>query len=279
MPKKTVQTDRNFDSLIDKFEKRVYDTVKGDWRLKLLKEDLGFLRDGEVSPNSPGLGGSVQAPLPTPLSIWDAGCGFAQMGQWFAEAGHDLTLCDLSRKMLARAQQNFADQQLEATFLHGSAQNLAPELPTFDLVLFHAVIEWLADPKTGLQTVADKVRPGGYLSLLFYNRNAFVYNNVLKGSWRWEHILSDAYIGKGKKLTPPNPQYPEDMLEQLEALGFEIRQQTGIRVFHDYLTPQVLADSDLDELLALEYRYCRQATYRHMGRYVHFLAYKPDTQS
>ncbi len=52
MPKKTVQTDRNFDSLIDKFEKRVYDTVKGDWRLKLLKEDLGFLRDGEVSPNS-----------------------------------------------------------------------------------------------------------------------------------------------------------------------------------------------------------------------------------
>ncbi len=203
MPKKTVQTDRNFDSLIDKFEKRVYDTVKGDWRLKLLKEDLGFLRDGEASHNSPGLGDSVQAPLPTPLSIWDAGCGFAQMGQWFAEAGHDLTLCDLSRKMLARAQQNFADQQLEATFLHGSAQSLASELPTFDLVLFHAVIEWLADPKTGLQTVADKVRPGGYLSLLFYNRNAFVYNNVLKGRWRWEHILSDAYIGKGKNSHRP----------------------------------------------------------------------------
>ncbi|MGC9386557.1 MAG: methyltransferase domain-containing protein [Hydrogenovibrio sp.] len=255
----TASKDRNFDTLIDKFEKRVYDTVKGEWRLKLLKEDLAFLRDA------------------APLSIWDAGCGFAQMGLWFAEAGHNLTLCDLSQKMLARAQQNFADQQRQATFLHGSAQSLAPQLPNFDLVLFHAVIEWLADPAAGLQTVADKVRPGGYLSLLFYNRNAFVYNNVLKGRWRWEHILSDAYIGQGKKLTPPNPQYPEDLIEQLETLGFEIRQQTGIRVFHDYLTPEVLADSDLDELLALEYRYCRQPTYRHMGRYIHFLAYKPDT--
>ena len=35
--------DRNFDNLVHKFEKRVYDTVKGEWRLKLLKEDLDHL--------------------------------------------------------------------------------------------------------------------------------------------------------------------------------------------------------------------------------------------
>jgi len=81
-----------------------------------------------------------------------------------------------------------------------SAQSLASTLPQFDLVLFHAVIEWLAEPEAGLTAIAEKVKPDGHLSLLFYNRNAFVYTNVLKGRWRWQHILSNAFIGKGKKI-------------------------------------------------------------------------------
>ncbi|MDD5580489.1 MAG: hypothetical protein PHY16_14575 [Methylobacter sp.] len=73
--------DRNFDNLIDKFEQRVYDTFKGGWRLKLLKEDLDiFYKASE------------------PLTVWDAGCGFAQISRWLAEQGHHLTLCDLSEK-------------------------------------------------------------------------------------------------------------------------------------------------------------------------------------
>jgi len=260
MPKTSNKVDRNFDTLIDQFEKRVYDTVKGEWRLKLLKEDLDTIRT--PSSKHPG------------LTVWDAGCGFAQISQWFAEAGHHITVCDLSQKMLQKAQQHFAEAHLEAAFLHGSAQSLAPTLPQFDVVLFHAVIEWLGDPEAGLSAIAEKVKPGGYLSLLFYNRNAFVYTNVLKGRWRWQHILSNAFIGKGKKLTPPNPQYPEEMIQQLESLGFCIQKQTGIRVFHDYLAPEVLKHSDTQELLDLEYQYCRRPTYRDMGRYIHILAHK-----
>lgn len=272
MSKAAHKTDRNFDTLIDQFEKRVYDTVKGEWRLKLLKEDLHTLRN--PTPNLPGLTETATAQPANTLSVWDAGCGFAQISQWFAEAGHHVTACDLSQKMLQRAQQNFDENQLEATFFHGSAQSLASTLPQFDLVLFHAVIEWLAEPEAGLTAIAEKVKPGGHLSLLFYNRNAFVYTNVLKGRWRWQHILSNAFIGKGKKLTPPNPQYPEDIKQQLESLGFSIQQQTGIRVFHDYLTPEVLKHSDTQELLDLEYQYCRRPTYRDMGRYIHILARK-----
>lgn len=250
--------DRNFNSLIEKFEQRVYGTVKGEWRLKLLKEDLAQFAQ------SPG--------LVKPLTIWDAGCGFAQISQWLAQAGHQLTLCDLSDKMLARAQQNFEQAGLKAQFIQAASQDIASQLPEFDLVLFHAVLEWLAEPKATLKTVADKTRPGGYLSLLFYNRNAFVYSNVLKGDWRWQHILQDTYIGKGKKLTPPNPHYPHDVLAWLNDWGFDVEIHTGIRVFHDYLTPEVITKSDLDELMQLEYQYCRQPTYRDMGRYIHLLA-------
>lgn len=247
------QQDRNFDNLVDKFEQKIYATTKGEWRLKLLKEDLAFLRRQDK------------------LSVWDAGCGFAQIGQWFAEQGHQLTLCDVSKKMLRRAEDNFARADLQAQFHHRSAQLLAAELPDFDVIMLHAVLEWLADPLTSLRTILQRVKVGGYLSLLFYNRNAMVYSNTLKGGWRLKNLLNDSYMGQGSKLTPPNPQYPHEVVAELEKAGFEILKHTGIRVFHDYLTPEALAHSDQNELFDLEYRYCRLPTYRDMGRYVHLV--------
>lgn len=249
--------DRNFDDLVERFESRVYDTGKGNWRLKLLKQDLDRFSDP---------GGC--------LSVWDAGCGFAQISQWLAEKGHHLTLCDLSEKMLERAKSNFANSGLTAAFHHASIHQLAPQLPQFDLVLFHAVIEWMADPRAGLAVVLGKVKAGGYLSLLFYNRNAMVYSNVLKGQWRLKYILEDAYLGKGNRLTPPNPQYPHEIEQHLTDHGFEIQVHTGIRVFHDYIRNEIMDITDTDELFALEGRYCRMPVYRDMGRYVHLLARK-----
>ncbi|CAN8140261.1 tRNA 5-carboxymethoxyuridine methyltransferase [uncultured Thiomicrorhabdus sp.] len=255
---KTVSTqplqDRNFDKLVDKFEKKIYDSLKGEWRLKLLKEDLSVLRNA------------------TPLTVWDAGCGFAQVGQWFAEAGHDMVLCDLSHQMLRRAKANFVAAGLNATFIEGPAQEVAKQLDNLDLVIFHAVLEWLAEPKQTLKTVADKVKPDGTLSLLFYNRNSVVINNALKGGWRLPFLLHDDYLGKGKKLTPPNPQIPEEVCEWLQAWGFQIEVHTGIRVFHDYMNREVVEQSDTQQLLDLEYRYCRQPTYRNMARYIHLRA-------
>ncbi len=247
--------DKNFDNLIEQFEKRVYDTPKGELRLKLLKEDLTYFYE---SPNA--------------LTIWDAGCGLAQISFWLAQKNHELTLCDVSEKMLNRAKLQFNQANLNAQFHHQAAQVLAPNLPEFDLVLFHAVLEWLAEPLFTLEIMANKVKTGGYLSLLFYNRNAMVYTNTLKGSWRLQNVLNDSYMGKGSKLTPPNPQYPHEIQQKLQEWGFSITTQTGIRVFHDYLSKDVLQKTSEFELFELENRYCRMPTYREMGRYVHFLA-------
>lgn len=254
-----IKKDRNFDTLVDKFKRQIYDSVKGELRLELLKEDLANLY------------------LQPKLSIWDAGCGFAQISQWFAAAEnseHQLLLCDLSKKMLTEAQLNFENANLKAEFKLGAAQDLAPHLPEYDLVIFHAVLEWLVQPQKTLSNIAEKVKPGGYLSLLFYNRNAMVYTNVLKGEWRWQFLIDDAYLGKGKGLTPPNPQYPHVVLNWITELGFEVEAHTGIRVFNDYLRPEVLENSNGDELRILEKQYCRVPTYRDMGRYVHLLAKK-----
>ncbi len=248
--------DQNFDHLIEKFEKSIYGTMKGEWRLKLLQEDL---RDLHKS---------------VPLEVWDAGCGLGQMALWFAKEGHHVTCNDISYKMLERSKEAFAKEGVDALFYKAPAQEIASILPSQDLVIFHAVIEWLAKPLETLEVVAARVKPGGHLSLLFFNHHSMVYRNVLRGGWRLQTILRKAWYGKGKKLTPPFPQKPERVTAWLEAQGFEIEVVTGIRVFHDYMDEKVREISDSEELMELEYQYCRQETFCNMGRYIHILAKK-----
>lgn len=251
-----MQQDRNFDDLAERFNARIYDTGKGQLRLEILKQDLQQFTEAK------------------PLTIWDAGCGAGQMSLWLAGFGHQLTLCDISEKLLSQARQEFAQARLEASFHHASIQQLAPQLPVFDLVICHAVVEWLATPLETLKQVMDRVKPGGYLSLMFYNRNAMVYKNIIRGGWRLEPILNDRYIGVGNKLSPPNPQYPFELIQFLQNNDFEIKQQSGIRVFSDYLNSETRRQTNEQELLALELQYCRMPTYRDMGRYVHLLTEK-----
>ncbi|WP_292773094.1 methyltransferase domain-containing protein [Methylophaga sp. UBA5100] len=255
-----MQQDRNFDDLAERFNARIYDTLKGQLRLDILKQDLH------------------QFTQTTSLNVWDAGCGAGQISLWLAGFGHQMTLCDISGKLLAQAQQHFAEAKLQARFHHTSIQMLSPQLNNFDLVICHAVVEWLASPLETLKQVMDRVKTGGYLSLMFYNRNAMVYKNVIRGGWRLEPILNDRYIGIGNKLSPPFPLYPNEIIQFLQNNGFEIIQHSGIRVFSDYLNSESRNQTNEQELLALEHQYCRMPTYRDMGRYVHLLIEKksPD---
>jgi len=239
--------DYNFDAMAEKFERSIYGTLKGEWRLKLLQEDMQSL---------------YQA---APMDVWDAGCGLGQMALWFAQKGHYLTCNDISYKMLEKAKAHFADAGCEATFHKAPAQVIASTLPQQDLVLFHAVLEWLAKPLETLEVVAGRVKPKGYLSLLFFNQHSMVYRHTLRGGWHMQTILENKWYGRGSKLTPPHPQTPEDVIAWLQQHGFTIEVQTGIRVFHDYMEPEVLAQTDMEALLELEYRYCRKPTFSQYG--------------
>ena len=60
-----------------------------------------------------------------------------------------------------------------------------------DLVLFHAVIEWAADPFASLNALEKLLRPpntscghqGGHLSCLYYNKPALVWRHLMNGSF------------------------------------------------------------------------------------------------
>ena len=61
-----------------------------------------------------------------------------------------MTLCDLSAEMVARARRAAADKGVidNMHFVQCAAQDIAQHLESpVDLVLFHAVLEWVAEPR------------------------------------------------------------------------------------------------------------------------------------
>lgn len=252
--------DQNFDSLSKRFRKNIYDTAKGKIRINILWRDLV---EGIPEIEKGG------------LSILDAGAGQGNFASLLAEKGHDLTLCDLSTEMLDDAKKLFAENHLDkkAEFINSSVQELSNNInKQFDVVLFHAVLEWTVDPEEILKLLLKFIKPNGYLSLMFYSRTGLIYQNLTRGNF--DYILNDSLEGKGKTLTPINPQVPEDVYAWLKGVELEILLKSGVRVFYDGLSRERRKQIDLDELLELERQFSRKEPYASLARYIHVLCQK-----
>lgn len=255
--------DRNFDGLAEHFKKKIYGSYKGEIRLTLLWEDL-------ESSVLNGLSAGER------LSVLDVGGGIGQISAKLANKGHHVTLTDVSKDMLALAEQHFTHEHVpvEQFQLKNIELNQLPNevQEPADLVLFHAVLEWLANPEEGLKLTMDAVSAGGYLSLMFYNKHSVVMKNLLKGNFR--KVVSDNFIGEKGGLTPISPLDPAEVYGWLEKAGFEIVGKTGIRVVNDYLNRELQASRSYEDILDMEKRLCRQEPYLSLGRYIHVIARK-----
>lgn len=253
--------DRNFDDIADKFARNIYGTTKGAIRQAVLWQDMTTLL----------------ARLPQrPLRVLDAGGGEGLMACQLAALGHQVLLCDLSGEMIQRAQlaaeAKGVSQNMQ--FIQSSAQDIGQHLEQpVDLVLFHAVLEWVEQPQQVLQILVDCLTPGGALSLMFYNYNGLLMRNVVLGNFGY----IDAGMPKRKKrsLSPNHPLDPQQVYRWIEDLGMQIGGKTGIRVFHDYMQNKQQQIQNFDDILALELRYCRQEPFVSLGRYIHLMAHKP----
>jgi len=267
MPRQADHEDRNFDELAARFARNIYGGLKGRVRLAVLNRDFGdYLPIAPYRPMTPE----------GALDILDAGGGQGQFSLPLARAGHRLTLCDISAAMLAVAQEECAAQGLAVNFRHSPVQSLPSEL-SYDVILCHALLEWVTEPWQLLEGLLRHLRPGGHLSLIFYNWHALVYKNLLRTHYK--ALEADTHSAFRGSLTPINPLRPEQLLEQLQNWGLEVLCHSGIRVFHDYILDPQARKRDPETLLALELNYSRQEPYRGLGRYVHLLVRKPESAS
>jgi len=135
-------SDRHFDELATRFAEKIYGGAKGAIRLAVLQADLA-----EILP-------------PRPLRVLDIGAGLGHMSLWLAQQGHAVTLAEPAEPMLQGARQQFADSGQQATFIQAPWQEVQAHVDgRFDLVICHAVLEWLPPDRGRWLAVAGLLQP------------------------------------------------------------------------------------------------------------------------
>jgi len=244
-------SDRHFDELATRFAEKIYGGAKGAIRLAVLQADLT-----EILPQRP-------------LRVLDIGAGLGHMSLWLAQQGHQVTLAEPAEPMLEGARKQFAEAGQQATFIQAPWQEVENHVDgRFDLIICHAVLEWLAAPQAILPVLHRLVAEDGWLSLAFYNRDALIYRNLLKGHFKRRR--THTYAGERQSLPPQQPLDPRGLAAQL-APHWQVESTSGVRVFHDYMPADFQARTEPAELIEMELAYRRHPTFAGLGRYLHWL--------
>mgnify|MGYP001033253448 FL=1 len=246
--------DQSFDTFADKFEKNIYGSTKGQLRHELL---VHYLHDC--------------IPLNTqPLEVLDAGGGTGVMSQVMLNLNHKVTLSDISSEVLSLAKGKLG-KNINLDVQNKAILSLSTK-KQYDLVVCHAVLEWIQNPFEVICKLVDLVKPGGYLSLSFFNYDAQLFGNMLYGNF--DYVEQGMTAKNIVRLSPNNPQKPKIILSQLENLPVKIIKKAGIRCFHDYLKQTEKQTSEYDQLKQLEIKYGSTEPYLWLGKYFLVIAQK-----
>ena len=259
--------DRNFDDISAHFEKKIYGGLKGQIRLAVLRHDIfGWVKSWQQTHNRP-------------LRVLDVGAGLAQISIELAKDGHDVTINDISANMLEIAKQNAGEAAQNITWHTCPYQQLDDKLTgKYDLILCHAVLEWLAEPKLIMdffdRWLVDDSAEKGVLSLCFYNPASFVYRNLVMGNF---NLLNNKdFKADNGSLTPNHPVAKDEVLAWINDHHYQILHTSGLRVFHDYSPLKRGGHTNPQAVIDMEVAYSGQDPYKWLGRYLHFLVGKAN---
>lgn len=267
---KDQRSDRSFDTIADHFEKKVYGGLKGDIRLAVLRRDIFAYVD------------QMSQKLGRPLHILDVGAGLAQIAIELAAQGHTVVVNDISANMLDKAK--VSAEQAQATenmswyvcpYQQLEEQLAADNSEKFDLILCHALLEWLAKPVAVMDFFDKHLTENGALSLCFYNPASFDYRNLIMGNFNLLDTLlhkDDNQADNIKSLTPNHPVAKQEVESWLQQHHYQTLTTSGLRVFHDYSPLKRGGHNDPEAVIRMELRYSQQEPYKWLGRYLHILA-------
>jgi S-adenosylmethionine-dependent methyltransferase len=247
--------DTFFDGIANKFDKNIYGTSKGRLRHQMLTHYLSdFIH------------------LKTPLKVLDAGGGTGMMSLAFAQNDHHVTLCDGSSEVLDIARkrlENYTNTRIE----HLDILSLQ-QAGGFNLILCHAVLEWVQNPLDIIDKLFTQLESGGHLSLSFFNRDAALFNNAIWGNF--DYIEKGMNVRNQVRLNPHNAQRPSEIIGyiKLHYSHYDIEHMAGIRCFHDYLQDRSKQIDEYEKILELEMKYATQAPFMWLGKYFHLIIKK-----
>ena len=131
------------------------------------------------------------------------------------------------------------------------------------------MFEWLDDPFTALKTLQHFCKPGGFISLMFYNQAGQTLSNLVYGNF--DYIKAGMKAKKVVKLNPQSSIDSDDVYKWCDLLGLAVLKKIGVRCFHDYMRDISKWNSDFDNILEMELKYSQIEPYASIGRYTHLL--------
>lgn len=249
--------DQSFDNRAEFFKKQIYGTSKGKIRAAVVWRDLEEIL--------------TKFPNGKSLKILDVGGGFGFMAQKLAALGHNVTVVDISSDMITLGKKELENLELSGTidFIQGACQDILSIVgdKRYDLVMCHAVLEWLVDPKPVIKLLEECIADNGVLSLMFYNKTALLFQSLVVGNF--DYIKAGLVKKRRQKLTPITPLYIDEVFAWVKEVGLSICQMTGVRIVHDYMRDKSEQNSKFEDLLHYELEYCRHKDFAHLGRYIH----------
>lgn len=223
-----------FDAKGPALSAEVYGTTRGIVRLEVLWRDLlTTVPDIETSR----------------LRIIDVGAGHGHISARLSGLGHSITLVEPASDLLAIAGEAVPDA--EATF-QCTLQELPEEIGAFDLVLCHAVLEWVRDPADVIRRVARLARSGGWISILAYNANRALMNRVVSGDMITSLPSPRPERRSNDRLEGACALAPDDLERWCADADVDVTSMSGIRVFHDLIDPDIV-EHTLPRLVDVEF--------------------------
>lgn len=197
-----------------------------------------------------------------------------------AKLRHNVTLADPSEEVLSKARAAVQRERLaNVNIICSDAQTLAQHIDeTFDLVICHAVLEWVVSPNKLIKALGTFLRPQGKLSPMFLNGHSQVFKAAIWGDFETysspekaksaEHgtpILTNASALSGARGLST-----KTVAKYLNEHRLVPNSKAGIRIFHDYI-PRHLKRNNLTELLQLEINYRRTEPFASLAQHIHLV--------
>ena len=238
-----------------------------------LRSDLAFANLQDFLPRS-------QAEKS--LCALDVGCGTGATAVRLARLGMHVTLLDSSPAMLdiAKGAAQEAGVTGKVVLQHGDATELATLFQTrsFDVILFHNILEFCDDPGAVLRSAARALRDSAaILSVLVRNRAGEIFKaaiqvgdlaaakNGLTADWGQESL----YGGRVRLFTP------DSLRAMLTEASLAAIAERGVRVMADYLPSRISRGADYDRIFELERKLGSRPEYAAVARYTQCFARLP----
>ncbi|MDT0594442.1 methyltransferase domain-containing protein [Glaciecola petra] len=249
----------NFDGIANKFDANIYGTSKGRLRHQLLLHHLSSFIDSNA------------------LNVLDIGAGTGVMSAEFAQKGHHVSLVDISKDALKIAENRLNDAkniEIYNMSFDGFVSNYKTKpAKSYDLILCHALLEWLENPFDAIDQALKLLDKNGVLSLSFFNQDAKAFNNLIYGNF--DYVINGMPHKNTVRLNPHNAQSAQVVIKWLEGRSdLSIVKQSGIRCIHDYLQKKESIVNDYQRLFELEIEYGSQVPFMWLGKYFHVIIHK-----